>query len=343
MQFRAGKGPGMSRTISRMSQVDMLRYKPGDLTPRPMESSSLTQCRRSTANCLTSHKMTLLNLFLILIDILAVVGEITLAYVCECPILEAPSGSSGGHARVLQAPESSKPMSARERGLRGIAAAVAPALAPVMAFARSLSSHGGGHAGGNITFDLSDFNSYHSKLVDQEHLVHNVETGLFSISISILCLLLLQQFALMYALGFKYFTKTAYVVDFIVITTAMLLELFVSATSGGFVIVLAVWRAVRLLHGIFVAMEAEQAEHHAGMDKAHKIHEQLVRRSSYHYTVLQYNRHRALGRKITRWVNAVYQPRAFRRAAQAKRKVRQLPLLPERQRWPAMRPNGHLR
>jgi len=286
--------------------------------------------------------MTLLNLFLILIDILAVVGEITLAYVCECPILEAPPGTSTAHARARALEQSPIGLSARARGVRGMAAAIAPAFAPVVAFARSLSGHSG-HSDGNVTFALADFNEYHHSLVEQEHLFHNVETVLFSISIGILCLLLLQQFALMYALGFKYFTKTAYVVDFIVITTAMMLELFVSATSGGFVIVLAVWRAVRLLHGIFVALEAEQAEHHAGMDKAHKIHDQLVRRSSYHYTVLQYNKHKALGRRMARWVAIVYKPRAFRRAAQAMRKVRGLELLPERTKWPATKPNGFLR
>ena len=337
----------MSRTVSRMSQIDMLRYQPGDLTPRPMEASSLTQCRRSTANILTSHRMTLLNLFLILIDILAVVGEIMLAYVCECPILEAPVGTSSAHGaralaeRATQATAAVAPMTARERGLRGVVAAVTPALAPVVAFARSLSGSGE-HSEGNVTFALGDFNSYHHQLEEQEHLLHNVETALFSVSISILGLLLAQQLTLMYALGLKYFTKTAYVVDLVVVTTAILLELFVSALSGGFVIILAVWRAIRLLHGIFVAMEAEQAEHHAGMNKAHKIHEQLVRRSSYHYTVLQYNKHRALGRRVSRWVELVYKPRSFHRAAQAKRKVRQLPLLRERSRWPAMRPNGLL-
>ena len=117
----------MSRTVSRMSQVDMLRYKPGELTPRPMETSALTTCRRSTANVLTSHRMTLLNLFLILIDILAVVGEITLAYVCECPTLDAPGGTSPAHGHRALGLETTPaaPMTARQRGLRGIAAAIA--------------------------------------------------------------------------------------------------------------------------------------------------------------------------------------------------------------------------
>jgi hypothetical protein len=286
-----------------------------------------------------------------LVDILAVLGEIILAYVCECPILEAPGQNvENAHARALQGSPTAFPapcMTARERGLRGIAAALTPhvkhTLAPITAFARSLSGHGHEDAAGNVTFALSEFNEYHSELLSQEHLVHNVEMVLFSFSIGILCILLLQQFALIYALGLKYFTKTAYVVDLVVIATAIVLELFVSSASGGFIILLAVWRAVRLLHGIFVALESEQHEHQAGMKKAHLIHNQLIKRSSYHYTVLQYNKHRALGRRITLWMEVVYRPRAFHRAAQAKRKVRGLTLLPERRRWPAMATDGRLR
>lgn len=199
----------MDKTVSRLSHSDFKRYEEGDIEAQAIQLHTEDKVERSNrlaiANFLESHRMTLINLFLIIIDVVAVACELMLANVCE-----VGGHSSGGesHSRAL--------------------------------------------SGGEEALD--------EEVSEQNELVHHIEAALHWTSVSILIVFLIQQLLLMYALGRGYCRKYAYMVDFVVVVVALVLETAISSTAAGFIVLLLAWRAVRLLHGIFVSVESEHRE-----------------------------------------------------------------------------------
>lgn len=83
----------------------------------------------------------------------------------------------------------------------------------------------------------------------------------FYVSIIILAIFLLNVVLLLVAWGWTFFLHPGYVIDFVVVVVAIVLEL---AREGDATVILAVatlWRIVRVMHGIFeVADESFEAE-----------------------------------------------------------------------------------
>ncbi|KAG6541985.1 hypothetical protein Mapa_016622 [Marchantia paleacea] len=84
---------------------------------------------------------------------------------------------------------------------------------------------------------------------------------LYWISISILSILAVNVVGLLVAFGTAFFRHPGYVLDLVVVGTALLLEIFLDSDTVGLLIVLTLWRIVRVAHGIFeVTDEAWEKE-----------------------------------------------------------------------------------
>jgi len=70
-------------------------------------------------------------------------------------------------------------------------------------------------------------------------------------SIVILAILMLNVFGLIVANGTLFFVNPLYVLDFVVVSTALGLEILLDADTAGLIIILTLWRIVRVAHGIF--------------------------------------------------------------------------------------------
>jgi hypothetical protein len=83
------------------------------------------------------------------------------------------------------------------------------------------------------------------------------------LSIVILIVLLVNIAGLFVAFGFSFFTHPGYVLDLVVVATALLLEILLDADTAGLLIILTLWRIVRVAHGIFeVTDEAWEKDMH---------------------------------------------------------------------------------
>lgn len=86
---------------------------------------------------------------------------------------------------------------------------------------------------------------------------------LYWVGIVILSLLLLNVGGLLVAFGFSFFCHPGYVLDLLVLTTALFLEIFLDAQTAGLLVILNLWRIVRVAHGIFeVTDDAMESEIH---------------------------------------------------------------------------------
>eukprot|EP01018_Ginkgo_biloba_P022727 Gb_08709 [translate_table: standard] len=91
------------------------------------------------------------------------------------------------------------------------------------------------------------------------------------IGIVILGLLLFNVGGLLLAFGVSFFRHPGYVLDLLVLTTALCLEILLDADTAGLLVILTLWRIVRVAQGIFeVTDEAMEQEIHKleGQSKA---------------------------------------------------------------------------
>eukprot|EP00249_Psilotum_nudum_P013498 c24365_g1_i1 orf=143-952(+) len=105
-------------------------------------------------------------------------------------------------------------------------------------------------------------------LVEECHCTTHFERSeswefLYWISITILSILALNVLGLLLAFGVSFFKHPGYVLDLVVVITALCLELLLDAETASLLVVLNLWRIVRVAHGIFeVTDEAWEKEIH---------------------------------------------------------------------------------
>jgi hypothetical protein len=87
----------------------------------------------------------------------------------------------------------------------------------------------------------------------------HAEHALHIVSLSILSVLAAQQVLLIVAFGRKFFLHAFYVLDLVVVATALALET-IDINEGGFVVAVMGWRILRLVHGLVVSAELEHHE-----------------------------------------------------------------------------------
>lgn len=66
---------------------------------------------------------------------------------------------------------------------------------------------------------------------------------------------------LIIAFGWRFFTHVGYILDLVVVPTSLCLELFVS-DAAGLLVILRLWRLVRVAHGVYESVAKYQAAHH---------------------------------------------------------------------------------
>lgn len=190
--------------------------------------------RLRLGHALESHTAHLAIILLVMLDLTAVFGEVMLTSVCGVK----RHGSASGHS---------------ERRL----AVNAPAAAgdvPVWPGVQSLTSPA-------VVYTLHArpprlLATLTPEEEAREARIEGWEKGLHWFSISILCLLLAYQVALLYCFGWRYFTKVWYILDVLVLVISLVLELTLPTDEVGFLSVLLVWRVIRIVHG-FLLTEQE--------------------------------------------------------------------------------------
>lgn len=114
----------------------------------------------------------------------------------------------------------------------------------------------------NKTTDLDSC----SVLIEGCHCVDHFEKTepwevVFWISIGILTVLAANVILLLVAFGLYFFHHPGYILDAFVVGTALLLEIFLDTDTVGLLVILTLWRIVRVAHGIFeVTDEAWEKE-----------------------------------------------------------------------------------
>ncbi|KAL2622743.1 hypothetical protein R1flu_002948 [Riccia fluitans] len=130
----------------------------------------------------------------------------------------------------------------------------------------------------NKTNDLSTCIDYVESCACIDHLERTESWEfIYWISISILSILALNIIGLLVSFGRAFFRHPGYVLDLFVVGTALFLEIFLDSDTVGLLIVLTLWRIVRVAHGIFeVTDEAWEKE-------IEKFKEQLKEADAKHY------------------------------------------------------------
>ncbi|TKY64948.1 Voltage-gated hydrogen channel 1 [Spatholobus suberectus] len=81
------------------------------------------------------------------------------------------------------------------------------------------------------------------------------------IGIGILSLLLIKTMALLVGLGSSFFKHPGYVIDGVVVVGAIFLEAFVVRRGGGLLVVVSLWRVIRVVESVFeLSDEAIEAQ-----------------------------------------------------------------------------------
>jgi hypothetical protein len=97
-----------------------------------------------------------------------------------------------------------------------------------------------------------------------------VENVLHWVSVSILFAFAFQIFLLMVAYGLRFFKNPFFVLDFIVVVVALVLELAFHVREGALFAILLSWRVIRIIHGFYTTIEIQHKENHK------KIHNTIM-------------------------------------------------------------------
>ena len=127
--------------------------------------------------------------------------------------------------------------------------------------------------------------------------------GLGWLSRGVIILIASHTLSLLLVFGWRFFLHPWYVLDLIVIATALALEFSFTARikagegggatgaeAGGYLTVLLTWRIVRILHALAVSAETEQSEYSGGRRQLPSVERELAVRSSYTCTILPFLR-----------------------------------------------------
>merc|ERR1712146_157307 len=85
---------------------------------------------------------------------------------------------------------------------------------------------------------------------------------------------MLQIMALMAVYQLHFFKEIWYVVDFIVVLVAIILEFTIKSPAGGLLVLLIMWRLIRVVHGITSTIELQEKQKHHKQSKLQKAHKQ---------------------------------------------------------------------
>lgn len=95
----------------------------------------------------------------------------------------------------------------------------------------------------------------------EQHMNEVVEQFFHWIGIGIMSVLLVKTMALVVGLGISFFRHVGYVIDGVVAIGAIILEVFVVRKGGGLLVVVSLWRVIRVVESVFeLSDEAIEAQ-----------------------------------------------------------------------------------
>eukprot|EP01138_Halocafeteria_seosinensis_P006528 gb/GECG01006673.1/.p1 GENE.gb/GECG01006673.1/~~gb/GECG01006673.1/.p1 ORF type:complete len:410 (+),score=51.09 gb/GECG01006673.1/:1-1230(+) len=135
-------------------------------------------------------------------------------------------------------------------------------------------------------------------LCHHDHTVEATTHILRIVSLTALSVFLFQQLLLIYAYGAHFFMKPMYVLDFVIVLGSIILETALSDPSGGLLVVLMLWRGVRVVHGFAVSLETEQHAVDKYREKSERLRTMLTNIFSYEFTMFRVHNMKQAARRI---------------------------------------------
>ena len=71
-----------------------------------------------------------------------------------------------------------------------------------------------------------------------------------------------------------FFKELWYVIDFVVVLVAIILEFTIKSPAGGLLVLLIMWRLIRVVHGITSTIELQEKQKHSKHSKLRRAHKQ---------------------------------------------------------------------
>eukprot|EP01120_Amphizonella_sp_Union-15-10_P016289 TRINITY_DN853_c0_g1_i3.p1 TRINITY_DN853_c0_g1~~TRINITY_DN853_c0_g1_i3.p1 ORF type:complete len:248 (+),score=32.07 TRINITY_DN853_c0_g1_i3:67-810(+) len=104
----------------------------------------------------------------------------------------------------------------------------------------------------------------HVALEFPHYWMHQLSEGMHIISIAILIIFEIELLSLLFSLGLHFFTKFMYVLDLIVVTLSLIIDLLLGEVLSSFLLLFRLWRMLRIVHGIYASVEetAKKKHHH---------------------------------------------------------------------------------
>lgn len=137
---------------------------------------------------------------------------------------------------------------------------------------------------------------------ETEHATHILHI----ISLSILYVFLIQQIGLLIAFDVHFFTHPLYILDLVVVVVAICLEHAVHSDAAGLIIVVAIWRIIRVFHGLAISVELEAKAGHQARARLSELVGMVRILSSYEATALRMLHMRVCARIIQHAVRVHY-------------------------------------
>jgi cell division protein FtsB len=105
---------------------------------------------------------------------------------------------------------------------------------------------------------------------------HEVVEVFHYTSLGIVSFFLLELLLLMFGLGAVFWRRIIYVVDFVIVLAAFIVEIFLEDIFATFIILFRLWRMVRVMHGIYVSVEENRMRKIDKLkDKQHDLKHQI--------------------------------------------------------------------
>jgi len=107
------------------------------------------------------------------------------------------------------------------------------------------------------------------------------EESLHICSLFILCLFALEICLLIVSFGLSFFKHPWYVLDFIVIFSSLFLDIFLHSDEAELLLILRLWRVVRILHGLYTIREIDHKEKENLRKKVEHLEKELEEKRNY--------------------------------------------------------------
>eukprot|EP01120_Amphizonella_sp_Union-15-10_P014664 TRINITY_DN719_c0_g8_i1.p1 TRINITY_DN719_c0_g8~~TRINITY_DN719_c0_g8_i1.p1 ORF type:complete len:234 (+),score=26.90 TRINITY_DN719_c0_g8_i1:90-791(+) len=97
--------------------------------------------------------------------------------------------------------------------------------------------------------------------------MHELSEGMHKVSIIILIIFEIELLALLFALGTHFFSKFMYVLDLVVVTVSLIIDLLLGEVLSSFILLFRLWRMLRIVHGVYASVEENAKKKHHEQNK----------------------------------------------------------------------------